>query len=239
MDVGAWRARLRAAVSGLGCSPVEAVALAVLVAGALAVLGVLWAVTPGDERPGAPGRAGAHPDVSSGADADGSAGAGADASSAASADAPTEGEDGLPVTAEEVVVHVTGAVDSPGLYHLPGGARVADALEAAGGPAAEAVLDTVNLARAVTDGEQVAVPDRAAVERAEEGEAGQRPDGKTDLNRASASDLENLPGVGPVLAARIVGHRERHGPFARVADLLEVAGIGERTLEAVEELVTT
>ncbi|HWH31746.1 MAG TPA: ComEA family DNA-binding protein [Egibacteraceae bacterium] len=136
---------------------------------------------------------------------------------------------------EPVVVHVAGHVRSPGLYRLPGGSRVADAVAAAGGATEHADLDGLNLARVVEDGEQLLVPAAGAPGSPER--AGVRPDGKVDLNRATAAELDALPGIGPVLAARIVAYRERHGGFRTVRDLRRVQGIGEKLYGSLAELV--
>ncbi len=126
------------------------------------------------------------------------------------------------VSAASATVHVAGAVHQPGVYELPVGTRVADAIEAAGGPLEGIPLDSINLARQVVDGEQVRVPtqDEAG---ASVGLAG---DGRININAAAASQLEDLPGVGPVLAGRIVAYREQHGPFASVSALEAVTGLG-------------
>lgn len=177
------------------------------------------------------------------ASAAGGAGAGGSDAAAAAAcagdPAGTGGEDGMP--ARELVVHVAGAVRRPGVYRLTEGARILDAVEAAGGAAEGAVVDAVNLAAPVADGTQVYIPSRADLQSGRvpvpagggRGGAAASPGGPLDLNTASASQLEALPGIGPALAARIVEHRARHGPFRRLEDLLAVRGIGERTLEAL------
>lgn len=152
-----------------------------------------------------------------------------------------------PAPVEPLHVHVAGEVARPGVVRLAPGARVADALRSVGGPTPMAALDGLNLARELSDGEQILVPSRAGP--AAQGAAGAdadvgagsgawRPDGKLDLNRATASDLEELPGIGPVLAARIIDHREAHGPFAEIGDLRAVSGIGERTFQSLVELIT-
>jgi len=134
-----------------------------------------------------------------------------------------------------IVVHVAGAVNSPGLVRVPANARVALAIEAAGGVTPDAVLDAVNLAAPLVDGTQVVVPDAASGGTSGAGGTG---DGLVHLNQATAADLETLPGVGPVLAERIVAYREEHGPFESVDDLLDVAGIGESKLGSMRDLVT-
>lgn len=148
-----------------------------------------------------------------------------------------------------LVVHVAGAVVSPGIVELQHGDRVADALVAAGGPLADAVVDGLNLARPLVDGEQVLVP--TAGDPVVDGAGGdgpgvvgaggdvgvELPDGRLDLNRATAADLEELPGVGPVLATRILAHRDEHGPFTDPVELRDVSGIGEATWSSLRDLV--
>jgi competence protein ComEA len=138
-------------------------------------------------------------------------------------------------TPTEVVVHVAGSVLRPGLYHLPPGDRVADLLEAAGGPLDEADLDRLNLAEPLLDGVRIWVP---SVEEPQDPlptpGAG---NGPVDLNRATAAQLESLTGVGPSLAAAIFDHRGRFGPFASVDDLLAVSGIGPAKLAGLRDQV--
>lgn len=132
--------------------------------------------------------------------------------------------------ASEVVVQVDGEVLRPGLYHLPQGARVGDAIRAAGGPGTAADMSVINLARLLHDGDRVTVPARSRV-------PGTVPRALS-LNAAGEGDLVSLPGIGPVLAQRIVEYRRRHGPFRRVEDLLQVEGIGPRLLERLRPLIT-
>jgi competence protein ComEA len=145
----------------------------------------------------------------------------------------------LPMTAGPVVsggsitVHVAGEVRVPGLVEIPTGARIADAVAAAGGASRAADLTGLNLAAPLRDGEQIVVPSLDGA-----GAAGVAvDDGKVRVNRATAAELEALPGVGPVLAARIHAYREEHGPFAGVDDLLDVPGIGEGKLAALRDFV--
>lgn len=145
-----------------------------------------------------------------------------------------------------LVVAVTGRVHRPGLVTLPAGARVADALEAAGGALPNTDIAWLNLARPLVDGELIAVgvtppPGVALGPGPSDGgvTAGATAGGgKVDLNRATAQQLETLPGVGPVLAQRIVEHRERVGGFGSVADLRKVSGIGDARFEQLRDLVT-
>ena len=161
---------------------------------------------------------------------------------AAGAVAASPGPSGAAPVAGPLVVHVAGAVRTPGIVQLQAGDRVADALDAAGGPTADASLASLNLARPLVDGEQVLVPttEEAAATASGGGDAATDavlPDGRLDLNSATAADLEELPGVGPVLAGRIIAHRDEQGPFADAAQLREVSGIGEATWASLRDLV--
>lgn len=135
--------------------------------------------------------------------------------------------------AEPITVHVAGEVVRPGLVGLPAGSRVADAVAAAGGATTKANLTALNLASLVVDEQQIVVPGSSEAEAA----SGAPGDGRVRINQASASDIEQLPGVGPVLAARIVAHRESFGPFTVVEDLLDVSGIGEAKLATLRDSV--
>lgn len=154
--------------------------------------------------------------------------------------APTES---VPVTADadeeassgELFVHVLGAVERPGLYVLDLDARLVDAVAAAGGTTDAADLAGVNLARLLTDGEQVVVPTIGAVPPPPDAAAGA--DGVIDLNAADQDALETLPRIGPALAERIILWREENGRFRSVDDLLAVPGIGEKLLDGIREQV--
>ena len=128
-----------------------------------------------------------------------------------------------------IVVHVAGAVASPGVYTLDAGVRVGDAVEAAGGAVEGADLDALNLARVVVDGEQVRVSVQGVATEA---------NGLVNVNAADAIELERLPGVGPVLAARIVAYRDAHGPFQSVDALDDVSGVGPAVLEQIRAAAT-
>ncbi|OMG08762.1 competence protein ComEA [Actinomyces naeslundii] len=156
--------------------------------------------------------------------------------------------------AGSVVVHVTGAVIRPGVVTLGEGSRVNDAISAAGGVSPDADTQQLNLARVLTDGEQIRVPRIGEVlpDPAPQSGAAATPGAGTDpgkpgagsasgtvnINTASASDLEKLPGIGPALAQRIVEYRDSHGPFASVDALTDVPGIGKAKLEALREQAT-
>lgn len=152
-----------------------------------------------------------------------------------------------PSGAASATVHVAGAVGTPGIVVVASGARVVDAVAAAGGLAAEADVTAVNLARPVTDGEMILVPVPGQQVPAAAGggpgsgaaaDGGSGASGLVDVNRATAGELEQLPGIGPVLAERIVAWREDTGPFASVDDLAAVPGIGPATLEELRDSAT-
>ncbi|MDG4799180.1 ComEA family DNA-binding protein [Micromonospora sp. WMMD980] len=143
----------------------------------------------------------------------------------------------------QVVVAVAGKVRRPGLVRLPAGARLADAVEAAGGALPGVDVALLNPARKVTDGELILVgvsapPGQAAPGPAAGGAPGGPAAGPVNLNTATLAQLDALPGVGPVLAQRILDHREQHGGFRSVSDLRQVEGIGDARYEQLKELVT-
>ena len=145
-----------------------------------------------------------------------------------------------PFVAPELVVHVTGLVAHPGLVRLPTGSRVADAVTAAGGVTRRRAADSVNLARLVVDGEQIVVGGgpgaQVPAQPATSASAG-TPLGPLDLNAATQADLEDLPGIGPVIAGRIVQWRVDNGAFRSVEELGEVSGIGDAILSQLRPLV--
>jgi competence protein ComEA len=141
--------------------------------------------------------------------------------------------DGTPTPAASVVVDVAGKVAAPGVVTLPVGSRVIDAVRAAGGALPGVDLSSLNLARVLVDGEQVAV----GVPPAPEPQGVGSDPGPLDLNAATADDLDGLPGIGPVLADRIVAWRDEHGRFSSVDELLEVPGIGPSILADIGPLV--
>lgn len=139
--------------------------------------------------------------------------------------------------ASELVVYVSGAVVAPDVYRLPAGSRLKDAVVAAGGLRDDAAAEQVNLAEPVSDAQHVHIPALVADSVVAAGPVGAEDDGRLDLNRASEVDLEELPGVGKVLAERIVAYRDEHGPFASVEALREVAGVGAKLFEQLSPLV--
>ncbi|MFC4942225.1 helix-hairpin-helix domain-containing protein [Pseudonocardia sp. GCM10023141] len=163
---------------------------------------------------------------------------------------PSAGATGAATGAEppsQLVVSVSGKVVTPGLVQVPDGARVADVLTAAGGVLPGTDLLGLNPARRVADGEQIVVgvpppPEAPAEPSSGAGStaagAGAAPGGKVNLNAAGASQLDALPGVGPVTAQRIVEWRTHNGRFARVEQLREIEGIGERKFAQLRDLVT-
>jgi competence protein ComEA len=147
-----------------------------------------------------------------------------------------EADEADPTRKATITVHVSGAVASPGLVQLVPGARVADAVAAAGGALPAADLGRVNLAADIGDGEQIEIPAHGA--EIAGSDAGGASSTGVDLNRASAEELQQLPGVGPVLAGRIVDHRDEYGAFESLEDLLDVAGIGEAKLDQLRSAVS-
>jgi competence protein ComEA len=142
-----------------------------------------------------------------------------------------------PAARPQVLVHVVGAVRTPGLYRLKDGSRVADAVARAGGATPKADLALVNLAAPIADGTQVVVPAKAPpAAAAADGSAPARA-GPVHLNTATVEELDALPGVGPVTAQKIVDFRQENGAFASVDELDAVPGIGPARLEELRKLV--
>lgn len=158
-----------------------------------------------------------------------------DAKSAAKASASVE------PASQELIIDVAGKVERPGIVTLPQGSRLYEAIEAAGGVKGRVDTTALNMARQLTDGEQVLVglaPVAAVGAGSAEQPAGAAPGAtKIDLNTATAEQLDTLPGVGPVTAQAILGWRDTNGPFSAVEDLLDVKGIGEATLAELRDLV--
>jgi competence protein ComEA len=136
-----------------------------------------------------------------------------------------------PRSPRTVVVDVEGAVLRPGIYRLPTGARIADAIERAGGTTRRADRALVNLAAPLADGEQVLVPRAGLAGVTASGASGPSPAAPVDLNSATVEQLDTLPGVGPVTAQKIVDYRSEHGPFRSVDELDAIPGIGPARIE--------
>ena len=155
-----------------------------------------------------------------------------------------------PPTQPPLQVHVIGAVLRPGLYAFAEGSRVQDAVTAAGGLTSDADLTRINLAAKLEDGQQLDIPGGGGAVAAQpgptagfrvlpSGEATATPSGDlVNINTASADVLATLPGIGPTTAQRIVDYRTENGPFARIEDLLNVAGIGPATFDNINTLIT-
>lgn len=233
--------------------PWAAVALAVLAVAAVLIT-VLW---PGDS-PGEPADA-VTAELGTPAAKDGGQDPVAVTAPDAEGRSGTEAGDGS--SQDPASVHVVGEVHRPGVVEVPAGARVQDAVDAAGGLTESAVVDQVNLAAPAADGSQVFIPDAAAAEslpvpvppggaasggQAQPGAPGTEgtaegqgaSQGLVNLNTATVTELETLPKVGPVLAQRIVDHRDQVGGFRSVAELDDVSGIGPAMMSALTPLVT-
>ena len=139
-----------------------------------------------------------------------------------------------------IMVHVVGAVKSPGVYELEIGSRVQDAVNLAGGPSEEADMSRINLAAYISDAQQIVVPRMLA-----EGEVDDLPvsgsssgPGLVNINTADIRELMTLPGIGQVIAGNIIAHRERNGNFRQIEDIKNVTRIGERTFEQIKDMIT-
>lgn len=144
-----------------------------------------------------------------------------------------------------ITVHIAGRVSEPGVYELPRGARVIDAIEAAGGLLEDAGEPAVNLAAVLEDGMKVEVVSQsstAASAAADSGGAGGIPgpstSGLVNINTATQAQLESLPGIGPTIAGRIIEYREDNGPFEMIGDIVRVSGIGPSTFDTIRDLIT-
>jgi competence protein ComEA len=157
-------------------------------------------------------------------------------------------------TKAPIEVHVVGAVVRPGLYSLPEGSRVQDAIDAAGGLLSETDANSINLAAKVEDGQQLQIGNVSASAAAGPAQPGGSPftvvrtptpqggDNSSgdliDINIASLSELESLPGIGPTTAQNIINYRNQHGPFEAIEDIMNVPGIGPSTFDAIQDLIT-
>jgi competence protein ComEA len=142
-------------------------------------------------------------------------------------------------TPSPIRVHVVGAVIEPGLYTLAPDSIVKDAIQAAGGAQPDADLKTINLAAPLLDGQQIHIGSIQEISTTSDTSASSisSPSTKMNINTATAPELENLPGIGPSLAQKIVDHRQAHGPFLSIEDLTTVSGIGPAKLEQIKDLI--
>lgn len=145
-----------------------------------------------------------------------------------------------PPTPGMLSVHISGAVVDPGVYHLPAGSIVQEAVDAAGGLLEQANVDLVNLAARLENGQQIHVPQIQPTEAASGEQIVVNPapyNERININTATAPELEQLPGIGPALAHSIIEYREANGPFQSIDDLMNVPGIGPSKLSALQDLV--
>ena len=153
-----------------------------------------------------------------------------------------------PPTTPPLVVHVSGAVTQPGVYELERGSRVQDAIQAAGGITLDGDTQALNLAAPLEDGALVYVPLQieaqpmmmtpGAAIPSQAGNPAPAPGGLININTASQSELESLPGIGPVLAQRIIEYRQSHGPFSNAEEIMDVSGIGPGIFKKIKDLIT-
>lgn len=160
-----------------------------------------------------------------------------------------------PSSPAEIVVHVSGEVRNPGVYKLPGNSRVNDAIAAAGGPTSEADLDSINLAAFLEDGEKIILPKKVPLEvnsvlpestvpeeedfvDQTQRQTSSSEKSKININTCTQADLESLPGIGSVLAQRIIDYRKANGGFKDIEEIKEVSGIGDKKFEAIKDLIT-
>ena len=151
-----------------------------------------------------------------------------------------EGTSAKAETPRTIIVYVTGEVKKPGLVSLTEGQRVADAVNAVGGVIETADIDRVNMAALLEDGMQIRVPERIAgsAEGAKAPIAGKNAERQINLNTASEKELQELPGIGPAMSARIIEYRETNGPFQKIEDIKKVRGIGNAKFEKLKDQVT-
>ena len=142
-------------------------------------------------------------------------------------------------TPSPLIVDVAGAIPKPGVYELPEGSRVKDAVEAAGGFLAEADKSTINLAAPLEDGQRLDIPFLAGTEPLGSVTTQEEQVDLIDINTADVDTLSTLPGIGPTLAQRIVDYRDTYGPFFYIEDIMNVEGISATTFENIKDLITT
>ena len=143
-----------------------------------------------------------------------------------------------PPTPAPLVVDIAGAVPRPGVYELPGGSRITDAVEAAGGFLAEADKANLNLAAPLEDGQKLEIPFLAGAEPVGIARSTEAPT-LIDINTATLEELDTLPGIGVTLAQAIIDYRDTYGPFYYIEDIMNVSGIGPSTFDNIKDLITT
>jgi competence protein ComEA len=156
-----------------------------------------------------------------------------DGSGSTAGDTPAVAPLQLSESGGDIVVHVAGAVRRPGVYRLPAGTRVTDAVQRAGGARARSALDAVNLAARLADGQQVVIPSLAAGSQSLAG--GASDDGPISLGTATVEELDTIEGIGPVTAADIIAFRDQRGGLSSVEQLDEISGIGPATMDSLRE----
>lgn len=155
---------------------------------------------------------------------------------------------------EKIIVHITGEIKETGILELPVGARIADAIEVAGGATKDANLDAVNLAYVLEDGQKIYIPNKKETNNSEEkvyitSESGNNViiqdktsnkggNKKVNINEANQSDLQTLPGIGESIASRIIEYRNQNGKFNQIEDLQNVKGIGDSKFANIKEYIT-
>lgn len=138
-----------------------------------------------------------------------------------------------PTLPGSITISITGAVVHPGVYTLPVGARINDAITAAGGTIAQAKLDGLSLAQVMDDEDNIFVPTIDVVQRSSNDDS----QGKIDINKATAQQLDSLPGIGEEKAQAIIDYREKYGKFSSIEDLLYVPGFGQAIFDSLKDLI--
>lgn len=156
-------------------------------------------------------------------------------------------ESPTPQKTKNIIAHICGGVKNPGVYTLPENSRVKDFIDTAGGASNDGIIDAINLARIVHDGEKIVIPQAGKTATdIENGSTVSERDtqisleenkGKIDINAATLADFDSIPGIGPVIAQRIIDYRTTNGTFKSVEDIKEVKGIGEKTFEKIKDYI--
>ncbi|MBU4510032.1 helix-hairpin-helix domain-containing protein [bacterium] len=161
----------------------------------------------------------------------------------------SENTSSMQIEIPSVIIHVTGAVNNPGVYQLKSTDRVVDAVKIAGGETEEANLDLINLAALLKDGQKIIIPYKIYNENGEESNesinnnveimysSSSSLSGKININTADSTILQSLPGIGPVLSERIIEYRNQNGLFGVIDDIMNVSGIAEKKFEGIKDLI--